>query len=347
MAACGDDDSSSTKAAPATTAAPAAAATTAAAAATTTTAASARELEELVAAAKKEGSVMLYWNPAEVAVKDVLAKFKEKYGISGNYVRLSNSDLAARFNGESQAGTTAADVIVLSDTRILGDQITKGWVTKLQDAKIPAFPGALPAQYVVADPGTAVVAISPWTIAYNTSKVKGADIPKSFKDLADPKWKGRIGMPPANLSLPYLQFWEFMSRKFGEDYVRAIANQNLKYYDSAVPLSQAIGAGEIDIAFPAASSINAPLKAQGAPLDWVTPDLNTGGETVVGVVTKAPHPSAARLFAHFLLSKEGTDLLAAHEFASPYGANLPKEYERTNIAAGIAYEAKIKEIFRR
>ncbi|ASW54161.1 ABC transporter substrate-binding protein [Plantactinospora sp. KBS50] len=299
--------------------------------------------DDLTEAAKKEGSVTLYSSVEEDATKAFATAFTEKYGIDVNVVRLTSSKLAQRFAAEAQAGAPAADAMLISRTGFTAEGVKNGWLVPLADAGLPEFPGELDQKFVLPDEGTAVSIIQPAGIAYNTDLVPAGEAPKTWTDLLDPKWKGRIAIPDPASSASYVGEWLSVAQAAGDNLLEQFGSQQLKKYASGVPAAAAVAAGEAAFCVMGLPSHIADPKAKGAPIEFVTPALTSGAEVVPGVAAKGQHPNAARLLVQFALSAEGSKTLAdAAGAVSPYdSANLPAEYVSPDLAAAATQQQAV------
>lgn len=289
-------------------------------------------MEELVAAAEEEGRLIFYSVPDEAVAQGIAKEFSSRYDIEVEFVRLVSADLAQRYAAEAESGVPAADLILMSDSPFFDDALGEGWLTPLTEAGIPDYPGDFPEEFLVDDGVSAVVSVNPTVLGYNTELV--TETPEDWTVLTDPKWKGKVQISDPTTSDANVYFWDLIREEYGEDLLRQIGANQPTLSGGAVPSAQAIAAGEGAIAVPAVSVILDGLKAEGAPVDYVMPDVTTGSEIAIGISTEAANPNAARLFAHFLLTKEGNELLTLpYNTASPYGGNLPAGYKRPNPEA--------------
>jgi iron(III) transport system substrate-binding protein len=283
---------------------------------------------ELVEAAKEEGSLVWYSVPAEAIAKKVSDGFKTAYGIDVEFQRLASADLTQRYSTEAAAGDPGADAVVVSNTPFVADAKAKGWTTPLAELGLPGYPGKYPERFLLPDRGTAIVSIEPSGIAYNSTAVPAASVPKDWKDLADPKWKGKILLIDPAGSPAYTDFWATIAQGQGEAVLSGIAANVARKYPSGVPAVEALGAGEGQIVVPSAGSIVDGAKAKGAPVAYSQPELTTGPELTILVSKEAAHPNAAKLFAWWLMYGEGQKLLNdLPTTASPAtGEDLPPKY---------------------
>lgn len=302
---------------------------------------------ELVEAAQEEGELVFYSVPAEEATQRVADAFREAYDIQVKFVRLSTSSLAQRYSAEAQAGAPAADLALVSNSPFVTEALDSGWFVPLDEAGVPNFPGDYPEKFVAEELGTAVVQLVPSGIAYNTSKVAEGEAPQSWQDLLDPKWKAKVLLVDPTTSPAYIDFWYQIVQKHGIDYLEKLRAQAPRLYPGAVPVTESLAAGEGAVAVPDVGAVVAGAKDKGAPVEMVTPDLATGPEIVVGLSAEAKHPNAATLFAHFVLSEQGSALLNDDPGSvSPYDTeNLPSEYARSQFAEAQKHKDEIYDAF--
>jgi iron(III) transport system substrate-binding protein len=300
----------------------------------------AAELEALVAAAKAEGSFVWYSAPPEGLAKRVSDAFTAKYGVRAQFVRLQTVPQRIRYSAEAEAGNFAADLLVLAggtNAQYAEAGIKRGWMEPIAAANLPVVrSGEFPAKYLIGP--TAIVQISPWQIVYNTDKVKGADIPRDWADLANPKWKGQLILSGVGAGDIYAEFWSMLLRRYGESYVVTLRDSGpRRAAGGGVPAAQALSAGEGAIQIPNITSVTLPLVEKGAPIASLTPDYTTGVEQHVALTARARarSPNAARLFANYIMSPEGNAVFNANQgIASMYeAARMPREYQTPNPEA--------------
>jgi iron(III) transport system substrate-binding protein len=263
----------------------------------------------LIAAARKEGAVTWYTNQIlDQFARPVAAAFEKKYGVKVAPVRANNAEITLRVMNEATAGHIAADVV---------DGTAAGTALKKKDLILKWLPdraGAYPAQYV--DPNGYWISpnIYVLTPGFNTNLVpKGAE-PKTWDDLLDPKWKGRMAWsaPPASYLVP--EFIGMVIQEYGEEkgraYLRKLAKQNIAALGvSARTVLDQVIAGEYAIGLQIFNH-QAPISAaKGAPVAWIPmkPKVLTV-LSVMSVVNGAPHPNAGKLLVDYLISEEGQKL---------------------------------------
>ena len=305
------------------------------------------DLARLHEGAKREGRMTFYCSQPPALSQRLIDSFKAKYsGVDVDLLRLSTGPLGRRFETEAGSGANVADVLQLSDPVLAASAAGKGWLASLTD-----LPGhaAFPAAFKT--PESATVRIDPHTITYNTQNVREAEAPKTWTDVLDPRWKGRILCPDLRISIMLIYWAVLMTDSYGKDYLPKLAAQGLRWVPSQIPGSQLLGAGEADLLFPNQKQVTASFIESGAPLVDVIPGPYAGHEGVLAIPAKAPHPSAARLFGNFIMSREGAVFLNKDVSYSPLpdvpGAlPIPATYKRLDAQAVVKRQAEVLELLK-
>lgn len=280
-------------------------------------------LQGLIEAAQDEGSLSVYGATAPAVLDRVTQAFEDKYGIAVETVRMSSSNLYTRFATEAQAGQPGADAVLPTfgerDASVLTEDEL---ITPLQDAGIPGYPDDYPEESQIPEYGAAAVNYVQNGLAYNSDLVKPGDIPTSWADLADPKWKGQIVAAYPNSSPNTLNLFNFLLDTQGPEFLESLKANEIRFVDGANPAIQAVAAGEASLALPGNAPFILPLKDEGAPIDY-QPLTETSGLRIGALIAaKAEHPNAARLFMHYVLSEEGAEM-----FLGEPGTTSPHDVE--------------------
>jgi iron(III) transport system substrate-binding protein len=258
----------------------------------------------LVSAARAEGKGTLYFSIDPTAVQLVLDAFNSIYGIQVDSQRLTSGPLAQRFTAEQQAGNIVADLLINSDASFMDGATSKGWITRVDSVpQLASWPREfLHDSYVT-------IAIVPSSLLWNTSMVSAADAPRSWMDVLDPKWKGKIILLDPHGAPPVLEFLYLMRQTYGDDFLRKLGAQQPQLVASAVTASQQVAAGAAAIEIPAVHATLTPLLAQNAPIQesFFTP--TTGANSQAALVARAPHPNVGRLLLNFFMSPQGQAIL--------------------------------------
>jgi iron(III) transport system substrate-binding protein len=258
----------------------------------------------LIAAAKAEGSVMVYHTSPLPIIGSSFRAFENKYGIKVLNYHTTGNPLTVRFSSEAAAGRTVADVFYASDTTTFSS--FPDLFQTLTSANFPDY-ARLP-DVARLDSN---LAVSPsqtsFAMFYNARRLQQAEVPRTWLDLADARWKGAAMLVDPRSSATYRAAFNAI-RKVHPALLSKINALSPRLVESGTPAVQQLAAGTARFAFMGYPSHAAPLMAKGAPVQWATiegPELTRG--VWVGAA-KGPHPNAARLFISFFTSDEGLRL---------------------------------------
>ena len=279
--------------------------------------------QALIDAAKKEGQVVWYTGLiVNQFVVPAANAFEKKYGVKVNYVRADSVEVSVRILNEAKAGKVESDVFDGFATPALKKQ---GLVAKW----IPDQAKTLPKQY--SDPDGFWIATNQFTLtpAFNTNLVpKGAE-PKTFDDLLDPKWRGKMAWDSRASSSAGPGFIGLvlttMGQQKGMDYLRKLAPQKISGLTVAARqvLDQVI-AGEYAIGLQMFNHHVPISAAQGAPVAWIPMQPAMGVLSVISLTKDGPHPNAGKLLMDFLASAEGQSLYRDADYIPVDPAVAPK-----------------------
>jgi iron(III) transport system substrate-binding protein len=257
----------------------------------------------LVEAAKKEGKVVLY-SSMDLPVGEKLGKaFEAAYpGISMQIERSGSERLFQRIDQEFASNIRAADVINTSDASHTIPWKKNGWLAAFVPEDVAKY---FPEQYRDPDGMFALSRIYLSSIAYNTSLVKAEDAPKSYADLLDPKWAGKMvkGHPAYSGTIMTATFQ--MVREFGWGYYEKLAKQRVMQVQSSTDPPKKLALGERAVMADGNEYNVVLLKEAGQPVEPIYP--SEGTPTISGptaIFASAPHPNAARLFQAWLHTRE-------------------------------------------
>jgi iron(III) transport system substrate-binding protein len=156
--------------------------------------------------------------------------------------------------------------------------------------------------------------ITPWrvlpiSILYNTEMVKPADLPKSFDDLLQPKWMGKISMPDPTRHTTTAQFlWNLEKFKKDKwlDLVRGLAKQKPVLVDSLAPVTTSVIKGEAAVGITYVKYV----KQYKGPVHYVLMDKYLADPNYMSVGVKAANSNAAKLYVDYACSPEGQKHIA-------------------------------------
>ena len=267
--------------------------------------------QKLVEAAKKEGSVTFYTSIAEKDGPILAQDFEKRYGIKVNVWRASSTKVLQRAMIESQANRWDFDVVDISapEMEALYREKLLQEVRSAHHADL--FPETMPAHR-----GWAPQFLSVFVQAYNTNLVKKADLPKSYNDLLDPKWKGKLAVEAKDNEW-YCGLMKHLGEEKGSKlFKELVAKNGWSVRTGHSLLNNMVVSGEVPLALTVYSYMTEQAKQKGAPVDWFALDPVIGRSNGVGVSKKPPHPNAALLFYEYLIS-DAQPLIVKMNYLSP------------------------------
>ena len=262
----------------------------------------------LIEAAKKEGKLAFY-TAMDLAFAQRLANtFEGKFpGISVRVERSGAERVFSRIGQEYSSNIHAVDVVNTADHAHCIVWKRNQWLAPYMPEDVAKH---FDKNYY--DPDglhvTTRILVSP--IAYNTNLVKKEEAPKSFADLLDPKWAGKIVKAHPAYSGTIMNATFQIARDLGWDYFEKLAKQRVMQVQSATDTPKKISLGERAVMADGAGYLVIRYREEGQPVDIVYPEEGTplaGGPSAV--FKAAPNPNAARLFQNWMHSREGQQLI--------------------------------------
>jgi iron(III) transport system substrate-binding protein len=256
-----------------------------------------------VAKAEQEGQLVFYCHENEAGTAGIMEGFRKDFPkISTSYVRAQTGALYNKILSERSAGRFDVDVLQLSDLAPAFDFQKKGGYEHYVSPESPAYKK----DHLSAPNGYFFwTGVDPAGIAYNSEKVAAGDAPKGWKDILNPRWKGKISCKISASGLQFMQ-WYALRKLYGPDFWKEFAKQNPHAFDSRVQLFDRLSKGDDLITAIGEYPAYILFKSRGAKVEFVAPpDGLVATPLAVGAVSKAPHPEAAKLFVDWAMSKRG------------------------------------------
>ena len=272
-------------------------------------AASANSIEPaLVVAASKEGKVVWYTSVDLPLAEKVARDFEAKYsGISVRVERTGSERLFQRIEQEFSSGIHSGDLVNTSDGAHFVVWKRTGRLERYLPIEAARF---LPEKEVDPDHMFMSWRSSLSVIAYNSTLVRSEEAPRSFKDLLDPKWLGRIvkGHPAYSGTIMSATFQ--IARELGWEYLQELARQRVLQVQSSTEPPKKLLLGERAVMADGNEYNVFQMRESGQPLEIVYAAEGTPVITGPSAVFKtAPHPNAARLFQHYLFAPETQQMI--------------------------------------
>jgi iron(III) transport system substrate-binding protein len=258
----------------------------------------------LLEGARKEGEVAVYSTLVTEDIGAVAAAFEKKYGVRVKYWRASSEKVLQRALAEARNGRHDVDVVETNGPELeaLSREKLLAPATSAHEADL------LPASIRPHRQWTGL-RLNMFVQAYNTNAIKKADLPKTYRDLLDPKWKGRLAIE-ADDSDWFAAVVRDMGEAEGTKLFRDIVSTNgISVRKGHTLLAGLVASGETPFALTLYNHNADRLKKKGAPIDWFTIQPAYARVNGVSVARKSPHPHAALLFFDFILGPEAQTIL--------------------------------------
>jgi len=265
--------------------------------------------QKILEGAKKEGSLDIYTSAQSDDMGALVNAFQQKYGIKVNTWRSSSEKVLQRAVTEARAGRYTVDVLETNGPELESAQ-REGL---LQRVHSPHLADLIP---IALRPHGEWVGtrMNIFTAAYNTKSVKKEELPKTWEDLAQPRWKGRLGIE-ADDSEWLAGVLSQIGEARGVQLFRDVVQKNgISVRRGHTLLTQLVVSGEVPLALTVYNYKAEQLKNQGAPIDWFAIGRAVARPNGVAVTKRAAHPHAAVLFYDFEISEEGQRILAKRDF---------------------------------
>lgn len=310
----------------------------------------AQDREAIIAKAKEEKTLVYY---STTDIRDgtaVVHAFQKKYPfIEPKLFRLGSTQIVIKVLQEHRAGVHLFDVISATSFQfyeIFKEDLFQKYDSLERRAFLDDFKdkdGFWTSAYHNAS-----------VIAYNTNLVKPTDLPKSYDDLLDPKWKGQMLMDSRETEW-YASMLQILGRDKGLRLMRGLAKQDLSFRPGRTLITQVLGSGEAPLAVNDYDHLVQSAKKRGAPVESnpVYPVISR--VTPIALGRYAPHPNVGRLFIDFSLSEEGQKILRGFGRSSARKGIEPDELQKKGVKLyvsdiGLAkdyarYDKEFREIF--
>jgi len=276
-------------------------------------------MEKIVAAAKKEGTLTIYTTFAEKDQPTLIKPFESKYGVKVVVWRAGTDKVLQRTLIEASAKKYDVDLIHFGSPEM--EALSREKI--LQAVNSPVHkdlqPGSVPAHRE-----WAATLLSVWVQVYNTNLIKKSDLPRSYRDLLDPKWKGKLGIEAKN------QDW-FASvvDVMGGGEKDLVAQNGISARTGHTLLNNMVIAGEVPLALTVYNYMPEQAKKKGAPIDWFALEPAVARSNAIGIARRAPHPNAGLLFYEYMLG-EGQRYLVDMDYV-PANRKAPSPLKNVRI----------------
>lgn len=251
---------------------------------------------KLIEAAKKESGLAVYHTYP--ALTNIMNEFGKKYGIKVKSWRAGSEAVLQRVISENRGNKFDVDIVQNN-----APENEAAFREKLlQEVKSP-FHNDLLNQAVPAHKHWAGITLDIWTAAYNTDKIKKEDLPKTYQDLLDPKWKGQLGIEGNN----HAWFGALMA-KMGEEegqklFANIVSTNGISNRKGHSLLTMMVSSGEVPLALTVYSWNPEQVKIKGAPVEGLALQPLMAQPSTIAMLKKAPNPYTALLFYDYMLTE--------------------------------------------
>jgi ABC-type Fe3+ transport system substrate-binding protein len=265
----------------------------------------------LVESAKKEGKVSWYTSLiVDQVVRPIKEAFEKEYPfLQVEYFRGNSERLVQKMFAEYQAKRYEVDMV---DGTVTAPMVKKGgYLQRFYSPHLAEYPPELkdPQGY------WAVSNVYYFSLGYNTRMVKPNEVPKTYEDLLNPRWKGQMMWSTSRGSgAPMLigNILQTMGQEKGKAYLQRLKTQNVaKTTASNRQLLDLVIAGEYPLALHIFNHHAHISKTAGAPVDWYALEPASATINTISPVTRSPHPHATMLLIDFILSEKGQKVFQA------------------------------------
>ncbi len=254
------------------------------------------DLDKLIEGAKKEGNLMLYTSGDAGQNELLLSSFREKYPfIKTQYYRSGKVSLLSKILMEHRFKKYSADAIVLS---LLQSNILKK--QGALDKSSPPESRLLPEEFRDPQGYWYAVYSSEVVCGYNSRLVSSTDAPKTYEDLLDPKWKGKMGLEKNKM-----EWFATLLKLKGESFFEKLSLQRPSVRVGESISVQLLAAGEYSILADSYFYRMLESKDKAMPIEWVPLEPVVIYFVSASLAANAPHPNSAKLFINFLLTQTG------------------------------------------
>lgn len=291
--------------------------------------------DKWVEAAKKENRLVIYSSGGEDTRKAFGEGFKNRFGIESEWVGGRGPELSEKIMTERRAGLHIVDIVIGASQPLYVTLKPSGAVQKLEQELI------LPE---VTDPKAWFLGEFPWldkdhyimsfmaypdtTFIVNTDMAKAQEV-SSFKNILNPKWKGKLVMDDPTFPGSGGAFFIGVAKIMGMDYMRELAKQEPLLTRDRRLLIEWVARGKYAIGIAPHTPFIPEFQRAGVPLEIGRPaegSYFSSGIGILAMMSESPHPNAARVFVNWALSKEGQIAHAKETLQQSYRDDIPVDY---------------------
>ncbi|MGA7486010.1 MAG: extracellular solute-binding protein [Xanthobacteraceae bacterium] len=272
--------------------------------------------QRLLEGAKQEKELTFYASMPTDDIAVLVAAFDKKYGVKVKAWRADSERFLQRVVGDAKVRRFEVDVMASSSSAL--EPLYRE--NLLQEVKSPHLGDLVPVA-IAPHRQWAAVYLNTIVQAYNTNLIRKGDLPRSYRDLVKPEWKGRLGIEAEDSD-----WFARVVAEIGEAqgvgeaaglraFREIVAANGMSVRKGHSQLTNLVVAGEVPLALTVYGFLAEQAKRKGAPIDWFVIPPAVARATGEALARNAPHPNAAVLFFDFLIG-EGQQILAGRQFTT-------------------------------
>jgi iron(III) transport system substrate-binding protein len=267
-------------------------------------------MQRLLDGAKREALLSVYTSMAEKDITRLVGSFEKRYpNIKVKVWRAGTDKVLQRVISEARAGHSEVDFLLSTAPEMEAlhrEKLLQRVISPMQKDLIPA---ALPAHrewtgmrvYVYVQP-------------YNTARLSKEELPRTYQDLLNPKWKGKLALESKHEW--FYTLVQYMGEEKGLKFFRdVVAVNGMSLRNGSTLVANMVAAGEVPLALNIYNHVIPPLREKGAPIDFISLKPTIASTDGIAVLRNAPHPHAAMLFYDYMLS-EGQKIVADNSIST-------------------------------
>jgi iron(III) transport system substrate-binding protein len=288
----------------------------------------------LEAEAKKEGGFSFYGTMSTDHSTRVLNAFRRRYPfLSINHYRSGSTALLSKILAESRGGKHDFDTVDQEPGAIYELQRV-GLIEKYLSPNRKDVRDEMMDKEGYRTAGYHVEVV----IAYNTQLVRKEELPKSYQDLLNPRWKGRMVVDSQDADW-FHTILEYFGEEKGLTFMKRLAAQNPEMRTGHSLAAQLLAAGEYHIAPSLYGYRISEMMTQGAPLDFIYLDPVISKPRFTALAKNAPHPNAAMLFLDWMISAEAQTIVGQELGRGPVRKGMKSKYPRLDYPKFVVVSA--------
>lgn len=260
-----------------------------------------------------------YTGLATEASDAVSKQFTEKTGIPVEYFRAGSNNLVQKFDQERQADQVRCSAFLLTIPVLVAQWAKEGVLTAYDSPEFAQYPE----EFVIAGYAGPVAGES-MAMAYNAEMVSAEEAPKTWEDLLDPKWKGKLALTDAASASSALHWFAAIQSVYGEEFMEKLSQQDVLVRTGGADVANTLVSGERPVAAAITQSHASRAIGKGGALRIVVPDAGAPIITnVICIPAQAPDPETGKQFVDFILSEDIQVMLQDDYFSPSLRKGIP------------------------